>query len=110
MPLWSLGSETALRVFSFVGLDQKNPAAGGAWEAQSGQHLTLDCGSGRDLTVHGFEPRVRLCANSSEPGIGFGFCVSLSLSLSLCPSPAHALSLCLSGSVSVSLSLCLKNK
>ena len=45
--------------------------------------------SGRDLTVRGFEPRVGLCADSSEPGACFRFCVSLSL----CPSPARALSL-----------------
>ena len=32
--------------------------------------------------VHEFEPRFRLCADSSEPGVCFGFCVSLSL----CPS------------------------
>ena len=47
-----------------------------------------DFGSGHDLTVGEFEPRVRLCADSSEPGAYFRFCVSLSL-----PSPAHALSL-----------------
>ena len=46
-------------------------------------------GSGHDLTAHGFEPHIRLCANSSEPGARFRFCVSLSL----CPSPFHALSL-----------------
>ena len=48
-------------------------------------------GSGYDLTVGGFEPRVGLCADSSEPGTRFGFCVSLSL----CPSPTCALSLSL---------------
>ena len=53
-------------------------------------------GSGHDLAGGGFEPRVGLCADRSEPGACFGFCVSLSL----CPSPAHALS----------LSLSLKNK
>ena len=46
-------------------------------------------GSGYDLTVRGFEPRVGLCADSSEPGACFGFCASFSL----CSSPAHALSL-----------------
>ena len=51
-----------------------------------------DFSSGHDLTVCGFKPRVRLCADSSEPGAHFGFCVSLSL----CPTPAHALSLSLS--------------
>ena len=51
-----------------------------------------DFGLGLDLTVHGFEPGVGLCADSSEPGACFRFCVSLSL----CPSPVHALSLSLS--------------
>ena len=48
-----------------------------------------DFGSGHDLAVHEFEPRVRLCADGSEPGACFRLCVSLSL----CPSPVHALSL-----------------
>ena len=48
--------------------------------------------SGHDLTVHGFEAHVSLCADSSEPGACFGFCVSLSLY----PSLTCALSLCLS--------------
>ena len=48
-----------------------------------------DFGSGHDLTVRGFEPRVRLCADSLEPGACFGFYVSLSLY----PSPTHTLSL-----------------
>ena len=51
-----------------------------------------DFGSGRDLIVREFEPRVGLCADSSEPGACFGFCVSLSLD----PSPARALSVSLS--------------
>ena len=38
--------------------------------------------SGQDLTVHGFDPRVGLCADGSEPGDCFGFCVSLSRCLS----------------------------
>ena len=38
-----------------------------------------DFGSGHDLTVREFEPRVGLCADSSEPGACFRFCVSLSL-------------------------------
>ena len=37
-------------------------------------------GSGHDLTIHGFEPYIRLGADSSEPGACFGFCVSLPLS------------------------------
>ena len=36
-------------------------------------------GSGHDLAVCGFKPRIGLCADSSEPGACFGFCVSLSL-------------------------------
>ena len=48
-----------------------------------------DLGSGHDRTVYGLEPRVGLCADSSEPGACFRFCVSLSL----CPSPAWALPL-----------------
>ena len=51
-----------------------------------------DFGSDHDLTARGFEPRIRLCANSLEPGACVGFCVSLSL----CPFPVHMLSLCLS--------------
>ena len=51
--------------------------------------------SGHDLTACELEPRVRLCADSSEPGACFGFWVSLSL----CPSPAQR-----------SVLLCLKNK
>ena len=42
-----------------------------------------DCGSGRDLAVRGFEPRLGLCADSSEPGARFGSRVSLPL----CPFP-----------------------
>ena len=37
--------------------------------------------SGHDFAVREFEPRVRLCADSSEPGPCFRFCVSLSLTL-----------------------------
>ena len=66
----------------------------GAWGAVG---WASDFGSGHDLAVHRFEPRVGLCAaDSSGPGTCFGFCVSLSL----CPSPTHA----------PSLSVSLKNK
>ena len=44
-----------------------------------------DFGSGCHLPVHGLEPRVRLCADSSEPGAPFRFCVFLSL----CPFSAY---------------------
>ena len=60
-----------------------------------------DFGSDHDLTVREFEPRVGLCADSSEPGACFWFCVSLSL----CPSPIHALSLSVS-----KINKMLKNK
>ena len=52
-------------------------------------------GSGRDLKVREFQPRIGLCADGSEPGACFGFCVSLSL----CPSPACAFPLFLSPSL-----------
>ena len=52
---------------------------------------TSDFGSGHDLTVHGFEPHIGLCADRSEPGACFGFYVSLFL----CSSPIHTLSLSL---------------
>ena len=55
-----------------------------------------DFGSGHDLAVGEFEPRVGLCADSSEPGACFGFCVSLSLSAP--PLLVLALSLSLSPS------------
>ena len=35
--------------------------------AQSVKRPTLDFDSGHDLTVYGTEPRVGLCADSSEP-------------------------------------------
>ena len=53
--------------------------------AQSVKRLTLDFGSGHDLTVRG--PCLRLCANSVEPAWD-----SLSVSFSA-PPHAHALSL-----------------
>ena len=54
--------------------------------AQSFKGGTLDFGSGHELTVHGLEPRVGLCADSVEPNWD-----SLSLSLSLCPCLALSL-------------------
>ena len=71
---------------------------------------TSGFGSGHDLKVCEFQPRIGFCADSSEPGACFSFCVSLSL----CPSPIHeragVLSLSVSLSLSLSLSLCLSNK
>ena len=66
----------------------------GTWVAHSVKQAS-DFSSGHDLTVREFEPRVRLCADSSEPGACFRFCVSLSF----CPLPR-----------SYSVSVSLKNK
>ena len=71
----------------------------GSWVGQSVEHSTLDFSSGRDLTVREFKPRIRLCADSSDPGACLGFCVSLSLS-----APPHTCA------QSLSLSLSKKNK
>ena len=66
--------------------------AGGAWVAQSAEHLTLDFDSGHDLTVRGIELHVGLCADGAEPAWD-----PLSLSLSAPPySLAHMFSLSLS--------------
>ena len=43
----------------------------------------MDLGLGHALMFCEFEPRVQLCADSSEPGACFRFSLSLSLSLSL---------------------------
>ena len=58
----------------------RNAGARAAWAAQSVKRQ--DFGSGRDLTVHEFEPCLRLCADSLESKVCFGFCVSLCVSLS----------------------------
>ena len=63
--------------------------------AQTVKHLTLDFGSGHDITVREFEPHMRLCADGADPALD-------SVSLSLSPSP---LSVCLSVSLSLSLSV-----
>ena len=51
--------------------------------------LNVRLDSRHDLVAYEFEPHVRLCADSAEPGACFGLCIFLSL----CPSPARALSL-----------------
>ena len=56
----------------------------GTWGAQSVRRLTLDLGSGHNLTVHEFKPRVRLGTDCTEPTWD-----SLPLSLSLSPSKIH---------------------
>ena len=64
----------------------------GARGAQSVKCLSLDFGSGHDLTVLEFEPRIRLCADSAEAARDsrspfsrspFSFFLSFFLSLSL---------------------------
>ena len=60
----------------------------GAWLAQSVKRPTLGFGSGHDLTVREFEPRIGLCADSAEPASG-----SLPPSLSVPPLLAPFLSL-----------------
>ena len=62
----------------------------GAWVAQA---VKSPIGSGHDPAVREFEPRVGLCADSSEPEARFGFCVSLS--------PAHPLYLFLSKIINI---------
>ena len=63
----------------------------GAWVVQSVKRLTLDFGLGHDLTVHGFEPCVRLCADNAEPAWFY-----LPLSASPLPMSTRALPLPLS--------------
>ena len=58
------------------------------WMAQLVEQLPLDLGSGHDLTVGGFKPCIRLCAESVEPARD-----SLSPSLSAPPPLACSLSL-----------------
>ena len=58
--------------------------------AQSVGRLTFGFGSGRDLTVCEFEPRVGLCADSMDPAWDFlSLWPSLSLSLSARPLLEH---------------------
>ena len=65
-----------MHVFSPTLLKRKRVQ--GAWVAQSVERLTLDFGSGHDLTFCEFEPCIGLCTDSVEPA-----CDSLSPSLSL---------------------------
>ena len=59
----------------------------GSWVAQSVKHQTLDFGSGHDLEVCDFKPRIGLCTDSEEPPWD-----SVSLSLSAPPLLGHTLS------------------
>ena len=73
--------------------------------AQSVQHLTLGFSSGHDLTVHEFEPCVRLSTGGAEPAwdpLSLPVCLSVSL-----PLPC---SLSLSLSVSLKINKLKKKK
>ena len=59
----------------------------GTWMAQLVEHPILSFSSGHDITVHGFEPPVRLCTDSAE-STWDSFSVSLSA-----PPPTCILSL-----------------
>ena len=100
LPLPPVAQYASVRNQCLRGGDAESWLRTQAWVGHLGGSVgqASDFGSGRDLTVHEFEPCVGLCADSSEPGACFGFWGSLSL----CPSPACTLSL--------SLSLSLKNK
>ena len=69
---------------------------GGAWVAQLVKRLMLGFGSGHDLTVHEFEPRVGLCTDNTEAAWD-------SLSLSAPPLLTCTCSLCLSQNKEVNL-------
>ena len=51
-------------------VEKRGGAPGGA---RSIERPALDFSSDHDLTAREFEPRVGLCADSSEPGACFGF-------------------------------------
>ena len=60
--------------------------------AQSVKRLTLDFGSGHDLVVHEFKPRIRLLALTAQSLLGILF-PSLSAPLPLSAPPMHTHSL-----------------
>ena len=82
--LWTMCPASCFQELCFKFSKEVNRGAPG-WLAG----WASDFGSGHDLTVCGFEPRVWLCADSSDPGTCFRFWVSL-------PLPPCALSLSLS--------------
>ena len=55
-----------LRQTTFTLRNLETPRPRGAWLARSVKRRTLDFSSGRDLTVREFEPRVGLCADSTD--------------------------------------------
>ena len=56
----------------------KTSISWGAWVAQLVEHLTLDLGSGHDLTVREIKPHVGLCTDSMEAAWD-SVCLSVSL-------------------------------
>ena len=50
-----------------LGRGRGEVVGGDAWVVQSVKRLTLDFGSGHDLSVCEFEPCIGLCADSAEP-------------------------------------------
>ena len=73
----------AIRVLPLILIFKKSFR--GAWVAQLVKHW-LWLRSWHDVTAHGFEPCIWLCADSSEPGACFRFCLLLSLCLLPVPS------------------------
>ena len=65
--IWKEKEKSALS--SSPGIDNlhKKYIYGGAWVAQLVKHLTVDFGSGHDLMVCEFDPRIGLCADRAEP-------------------------------------------
>ena len=69
-----------------MGLELVTPSSRVAFEGHLGdsvKRLTLDLGSGHDLTVHGFDPRMGLCADIAELSLSAPPLLACSLSLSL---------------------------
>ena len=85
-----------IHVMKYYAVIKNNEAAWGTWVAQLVKCLTLDLGSGHDLTVCELKPHIGLCTDSSEPGACFGFSLSGRESLFPSLSASPLLVLCLS--------------
>ena len=83
------GNRTAVNLGRIIKMRLLEIDFWGTQVTQSVKCPTLDFSSGHDVTVHGFEPHVRLCADSAEPAWG-------SLSPSLSPSLPYSCCLSLS--------------
>ena len=90
----------SLKSLEFEQLIIKNLIRRDAWVAQSVEHLTLDFGSGHDLTVHGIQPH-------SGPHAGHGDCLGFSLSHLSAPSLLSLVRVC---ALSLPLSVSKNNK